>query len=93
MNLQMKEVHKIEQQNYKISQNMLYNALLIIGIIVAVIVGAILGIKFMMGSVGEKADDKEIISSICCWMHNCIWSIWDLEISGNYFSQHVEKEN
>ena len=39
----------------------LYNLLLAIGIVVAVIVGSILGIKYMMGSVEEKAEYKQTL--------------------------------
>ncbi len=39
----------------------LYNVLLVIGIILAVIIGLILGIKFMTGSIEEKVKVKETL--------------------------------
>lgn len=62
---------------------MLYNALLIIGIIIAVIVGAILGIKFMMGSVGEKADIKKLLVPyvVGCIIVFGAFGIWKLVVT------------
>ena len=41
----------------------IYNVLLIIGTVIAVIIGAILGIQFITGSVEQKAKVKELLSS------------------------------
>ena len=41
------------------ASNYIYNALLGVGIVVAVIVGMILGIKYMTGSIEEKAEYKK----------------------------------
>ena len=62
---------------------MLYNALLIIGIIIAVIVGAILGIKFMMGSVGEKADIEKLLVPyvVGCIIVFGAFGIWKLVVT------------
>lgn len=47
---------KIEEMS-----DMIYNILLILGIVIAVIVGMIIGIKFMTGGAEEKAKVKEIL--------------------------------
>ena len=41
--------------------DILYNTLLTVGVIIAVVVGMILGIKFMTAGIGEKAKVKEMI--------------------------------
>ena len=51
-------IDKTELQN---TSTMIYNILLIIGMCIAVIVAAILGIKFMIGSVEEKAQVKDAL--------------------------------
>ena len=62
---------------------MLYNALLIIGIIIAVIVGTILGIKFMIGSVEEKADIKKLLIPyiVGCIVVFGAFGIWKLVVT------------
>ena len=69
-----------ELQNFS---NMLYNALLIIGIIIAVIVGTILGIKFMIGSVEEKADIKKLLIPyiVGCIVVFGAFGIWKLVVT------------
>ena len=61
--------------------NTLYNVLLVIGIAVAFIWGIVLGIQFITGSLGEKAECKEKFDCIYNWMYHNIWSIWNLEIA------------
>ena len=39
----------------------IYNALLALGVVFSVIVGAVLGIKYMIGSVDEQAKTKELL--------------------------------
>ena len=39
----------------------IYNALLTLGVVLSVIIGAILGIKYMLGSVEEQAKTKELL--------------------------------
>ena len=41
--------------------NTLYNILLVMGIIVAIMVGLFLGIKFIAGSIEEKAEIKGMV--------------------------------
>ena len=63
--------------------NFLYNLLLAIGIVVAVIVGSILGIKYMMGSVEEKAEYKQTLLAylISCAVVFGAFGIWKLVIN------------
>lgn len=60
---------------------MIYNILLIIGMAVAVVIASILGIKFMIGSMEEKAQIKEslipfIIGCIVVFGAFGIWKIF-----------------
>lgn len=55
------EEPKIEQSNLKALANTLYNILLVVGIIIAAVLGGVLGIKFMMGSVDEQAEVKTML--------------------------------
>ena len=60
----------------------LYTTLLVIGIVIAVIVGLVIGIKFMTGSVAEKAKVKE---TLIPYIAGCIvvfgaFAIWKLII-------------
>lgn len=41
--------------------NILYNALLTLGISISVIMGAVIGIKLMLGSIEEQAKAKELL--------------------------------
>lgn len=49
----------INETKMKEGSSLLYNVLLTIGICVAIIIGAILGIQFMVGSVEQKAKVKD----------------------------------
>lgn len=51
----------LSTDNLKETSDILYNMLLIIGIIIAVIVGLFLAMKIMMGSIGEKAEYKQML--------------------------------
>lgn len=74
------QIDSTELQNFS---NMLYNELLIIGIIIAVIVGTILGIKFMIGSVEEKADIKKLLIPyiVGCIVVFGAFGIWKLVVT------------
>ena len=60
--------------------NTLYNVLLVIGIAVAFIWGIVLGIQFVTGSLGEKADVKKnlIVYVIGCIIIFGAFGIWRL---------------
>lgn len=53
--------NKISDKNLQQLSESIYTILLIVGIIVAVIIGAILGIRFMTGSVEQQADVKKLL--------------------------------
>lgn len=57
-----------------------YNLILSIGMVVAVVVGSILGIKFMISSVDEKAKIKEtlIVYGIGCAVLFGAFTIWKI---------------
>lgn len=84
------EKTKINQQELKSTSSNIYNILLIIGIIVAVLVAAILGMQFMLGSVEEQAKVKE---SLVPFVIGCIvvfgaFGFWKLFVEiGNDFEQ------
>ena len=61
----------------------IYNVLLVAGIIIAVIIGAIIGIKFMLGSVEEKADIKQVLIPyiIGCIVVFGAFAIWKLAVT------------
>lgn len=70
----------INEENLKQASDLVYNTLLIVGIILAVIWSTYLGIKFMTGSVEEKANVKE---SVKIFIVGCIvlfgaFGIWKL---------------
>lgn len=51
----------ISDDSLKTLSNNIYNILLILGTVIAVIIGAILGIQFMVGSVEQKSKIKEAL--------------------------------
>lgn len=55
------EFEAINEDNIKSFSNTIYNILLTVGIVVAVAVGGIIGIKLMTASASEKADVKQYI--------------------------------
>ena len=79
---------KIDKGSLQNASSSIYNILLICGMIVAVLIGAILGIKFMIGSVEEKA---EIKAALVPFVIGCIvvfgaFGIWKIVVTiGNNF--------
>ena len=73
----------INNDALKEGSNTLYNVLLVIGIAVAFIWGIVLGIQFITGSLGEKADVKKNLIVYLVGMRYNIWSIWNLEIAAS----------
>lgn len=55
------ETTEVDQSKLDDTVDKVYNALLTLGIILSVLIGAILGIKFMTGSVEEQAKIKELL--------------------------------
>ena len=70
----------INNDALKEGSNTLYNVLLVIGIAVAFIWGIVLGIQFVTGSLGEKADVKKnlIVYIIGCIIIFGAFGIWRL---------------
>ena len=73
----------IDSDNLKKMSDIIYNVLLIIGIVIAVIAGAILGIQFITGSVEQKAKVKD---SLIPFVVGCViifgaFGIWKLVIT------------
>lgn len=73
----------ISEDNLQGMSNMLYNTLLVIATIIAVIVGLAIAIQFMTGSVGERAKIKE---TLIPYITGCIvifgaFGIWKLVVS------------
>ena len=70
----------INNDALKEGSNTLYNVLLVIGIAVAFIWGLVLGIQFVTGSLGEKADVKKnlIVYVIGCIIIFGAFGIWRL---------------
>ena len=68
----------INNDALKEGSNTLYNVLLVIGIAVAFIWGIVLGIQFITGSLGEKADVKKylIVYLIGCIIIFGAFGIW-----------------
>ena len=60
-----------------------YNILLTVGIVVAVLVGSILGIKFMMGGAEEKANVKELLVPyiVGCIVIFGAFAIWKIVVT------------
>ena len=73
----------ISQEKTEDLLDMLYNTLLIIGIAVATIVGIILGIQFITGSVEEKSKIKEALIPyfVGCTVIFGALGIWKLVIT------------
>lgn len=71
----------IDKNKLKQTSNSIYNILLIVGMAIAVITASVLGIKFMLGSMEEKAQIKEalipfIIGCIVVFGAFGIWKIF-----------------
>ena len=73
----------ISEDNLQGMSDMLYTALLVIATIVAIIVGLVIAIQFMTGSVGERAKIKE---TLIPYIAGCIvifgaFGIWKLVVN------------
>lgn len=73
---------KIGEDDLKVLSNTIYNILLVVGIVAAVIVGLIMGIKFMLGSLEEKAEIKTMIIPyiIGCIVVFGAFAIWKIVV-------------
>lgn len=73
----------IDEGNLSNMSDMLYNALLVIATVIAVIVGLVIAIQFMTGSVGKRAKVKE---TLIPYVAGCIvifgaFGIWKLVVN------------
>ena len=73
----------IDEDNLVDMSNMVYNAILVIATIIAVIVGLIIAIQFITGSVAQKAKIKE---TLIPYIAGCIvifgaFGIWKIVVS------------
>lgn len=79
---------QIDKGSLKNASSSIYNILLICGMIVAVLIGSIMGIKFMIGSVEEKAEIKAALVpfAIGCIVVFGAFGIWKIVVTiGNNF--------
>ncbi len=77
------DLSTINTQELKNTSDFIYNALLAVGMIGAVIVGIILGIKYMMANSEDKAVLKETLTPYiisCCVIFGA-FAIWKLVIN------------
>lgn len=72
----------LNQEGLKNVSDVVYNVLLAVGIIAAVIVGLIIGIKYMMGSVEQKAETKELLAPyiVGCVIIFGAFAIWKIVV-------------
>lgn len=82
------ETKNFDSKKLKSTSNTIYNILLTTGIIAAVIISSILGIKFMIGSAEEKAQVKDalipfVIGCIVIFGAFGIWQIF-IQIGNNF---------
>ncbi len=73
----------IDSESLKQLSDTIYNILLILGIVIAVIIGTILGIQFITGSVEQKAKIKD---SLIPFIVGCVvifgaFGIWKLVVN------------
>ena len=69
---------EIDSKDLQDVSNMVYNVLLLLGIVIAILIGIVLGIKFMTGSIEEQAKVKE---SLVPYIAGCVvifgaFTIW-----------------
>ena len=81
--LNMGDSNVLPEDNIQEMSNIIYNTLLIIGVIIAVIVGLFLGIQFVTGSVKKKSKIKE---SLIAYIVGCVvifgaFGIWKLVVT------------
>lgn len=74
----------LDQQDYiKENINKMYNIFFMLGVVLAVLIGAVLGIKFMTGSIEEQAKIKEafIVYIVGCVIIFGAFGIWRLMVN------------
>lgn len=73
----------LDEGRLKESVNQVYNILLTIGIVLSVLLGAILGIKYMVGSIEDQAKIKETLIpyALGCFVVFGAFGIWKIIIN------------
>lgn len=73
----------IDKKELQTTSSQVYNALVIISFVVAAIVGIILGVKYMMAGVDQKADVKQnlLIYVIGCVVAFGAFGIWRIIVT------------
>ena len=73
----------VDQEKMKTVVNNIYNLLLVLGIVLSVIVGAILGIQIMWGSIEQQVKAKEMLMpyAIGCLVIFGAFGIWKLAVT------------
>lgn len=82
MNAGKTQNNPLNQEGLQNVSDVVYNVLLAVGIIAAVIVGLIIGIKYMMGSVAQKAETKELLAPyiVGCVIIFGAFAIWKIVV-------------
>lgn len=72
----------MDEDNFREVSNVVYNILLAVGIVAAVIVGLIIGIRMMLGSSTQKAETKEYLIPyiVGCVVIFGAFGIWKLVV-------------
>lgn len=72
----------LDDTSFKEVSNVIYNILLTVGIVAAVIVGLIIGIRMMIGSSTQKAETKELLIPyiVGCVVIFGAFGIWKLVV-------------
>ena len=77
-----KEDNPLDVDNLKNVSDVVYNILLTVGIIAVAIIGLIIGIKYMTGSVSQKAETKELLTPyiVGCVIIFGAFGIWKIVV-------------
>lgn len=77
------EESPIDEDKLKVEVGKLYNMFFVIGVALTVIIGAVLGIKFIIGSIEEQAKIKEMLMPyvVGCIVIFGAFGIWKLVIT------------
>ena len=77
----------IDEKKLQSTSNTIYKWLMTLAICVAVIIGAIIGIQFITGSIEGKAKNTRSFSTIHNRLYSGVWSILYLENASKYRKQ------
>lgn len=82
INAGAKEENPVNMEGLQNVSSTVYNILLTVGIIAAIIIGLFIGIKYMTGSVSEKAETKQLIAPyiVGCVVVFGAFTIWSIVV-------------